>query len=357
MTTNKKVLLGLSGGVDSTAAALLLQEKGYEVSGLFFDVSGEKGAEAEAAERAAALLGIGFIYLDVSREFNEKIIRYFCESYRKGITPNPCVFCNPTVKFRVLAETADRLDIPYVATGHYARICFDPEDRRYYIHKACNIKKDQSYMLYRLGQNILRRLLLPIGEAASKSELREYVKQKGVSNSEKKDSQEICFIKGLEYPEFLKNRGCETEKGKFLDLEGREIGEHKGIMQYTIGQRKNLGQTFGKPKYVIRIDPAANSVVLGDESDLYKAVLYAENASFPVFPEGCGSLPEAYKNRRLQVKIRYAAPPAAAVLSEEEQGDGVLRVAFEAPQRAPAPGQSVVFYDEDRLLGGAVIRA
>lgn len=353
MITNKKVILGISGGVDSTAAALMLREEGYEVAGLFLDVTGE--GPAEDAEKIAELLNINYICKDVSSLFRERIINYFCRSYLEGITPNPCVYCNPDVKFRLLADTADEMGIAYIATGHYAKVCFDSSDQNYYIHTADYIKKDQSYMLYRLGQNFLRRLLLPLGTVSSKREVREYLKTRGMPGFDKSESQEICFIKGMRYAEFLKNKGYDNCFGQFTDIGGNTIGEHNGIFNYTVGQRKNLGRSFGKPRYVISIDAVTKQVVLGDEKDLYRDVIHLADPTFAVLPEGKGNMPKRYDSCPVNVKIRYAAVPHSAILAKSD--DGSVRIKFHMPQRAPAPGQSAVFYDGTRLIGGGIIRA
>lgn len=355
MTTKNKVVLGLSGGVDSTAAALLLQEKGYLVTGLFFDVLGNQETETEIAKNTANQLGIDFIYKDVSEEFEDKIIQYFCEAYANGSTPNPCVRCNPMVKFKVLMATADAIGAHHIATGHYAKVIYDEPEKKYYIEKGNCSPKDQSYMLYRLNQDMLSRLLLPLGSMASKDHVRELVKGKGISNAHAKDSQEICFVKGEDYVDFISKKGYGNVHGTFVNKVGNVIGQHKGLIHYTIGQRKGLGKTFGKPTFVIGINPADNTVMLGDNTDLFKTVIYGMDPFFTASSENNRIMPPAYGGIKLQAKIRYAAPPADAVLQQGK--GGILRVEFQKPQRAAAAGQSVVFYQENRLLGGAVIQA
>lgn len=355
MITNNHVLLGLSGGVDSTAAALLLKEKGYKVTGLFLDVMGNRGSDVNVAEAVAGQLCIDFLYKDVSKQFNEDVIQYFCRAYVEGITPNPCVQCNPLVKFNVLTKTADELGISWIATGHYARIFNNSNEEPYFIYKARSFEKDQSYMLYRLDQDVLSRLLLPLGELKSKEEVRELVKEKGITNSETKDSQEICFIKNHDYTDYIINKGYENKPGDFLNMDGKVIGQHKGIIHYTIGQRKNLGQTFGKPKYVVQITPLDNTVTLGDYRDLFKTTVYATEPLFTAFPHVSDVLPNKYRERMLQAKIRYAAPAAEARVNQEIGKS--LQIHFREPQRAVTPGQSIVFYDGEKLIGGAIIQA
>ena len=364
---NKKVLLGLSGGVDSTAAALILREKGFAVTGLFFDVLGDQEAEREAAAQTAAELGIPFLCKNVSGQFQEQVISYFCDSYLRGETPNPCVVCNPTLKFRVLADTADEIGAAYIATGHYARVLQDAEtgiktetnsktgtgtDGRYWICRA-ESRKDQSYMLYRLPQQVLRRLLLPLGEAADKETVRDFVRGHSIGNFDKKDSQEICFIKEGNYADYIKNRGGKSPAGDFVDMQGRVLGRHGGLLSYTVGQRKGLGITFGKPMFVIRLDAAKNQVVLGDDKDLFNRTVYLENTFLSCYDDGKGALPEEWEGLAVTAKIRYGAQLASARL--ESCGADRLRLLFDQPQRAAAAGQSAVFYSGDRLLGGGFI--
>jgi tRNA-specific 2-thiouridylase len=349
---NNRVVLGLSGGVDSTAATLLLKEKGYNVTGLFFDVLGNQEKEAEKAKKLAEQLDIDFIYKDVSSNFSNEVIRYFCESYIEGRTPNPCIKCNPQIKFKVLLEAANSVDAYYISTGHYANIVYDEQFDRYFIHKGHYIKKDQSYMLYRLNQDILSRLLLPLGTIESKDRVRAIVKQEDLPSADAEESQEICFVKDDNYIRIIEQSGYESKPGDFLDLEGNVIGRHRGIIYYTIGQRKGLGQTFGKPMYVVKIDPINNTVTLGDNGDLFNNEVYAEDVIFTL--NDSNSLPAEYANLKIQAKVRYTAQPSDAYLHQIDEG---IRVEFIEPQRAPTPGQSVVFYQDDRVIGGGIIRS
>lgn len=354
MTTKKnKVVLGLSGGVDSTAAALLLQREGYSVTGLFLDTLGNQKDLSLKAEKAANQLGIEFIYHDVSQEFDDQIIHYFCETYAQGRTPNPCVRCNPKIKFRALAEIADRIGCEYIATGHYATVDYDSKEEAFFISRGTCLKKDQSYMLYRLDQAILKRLILPLGRMESKEQVRGLVKEAGMSNAETKDSQEICFIKDNSYVDFLLNRGYELVPGDFVDTTGAVIGTHKGLLCYTVGQRKGLGSTFGKPAFVSEIQADSNRVVLSRDEDLFQSVIHAEDAFFTGSKGESNKMPASYSARGIQAKVRYAAPLAEALLQQNE--DGSIMIQFKKPQRAPAPGQSVAFYSGDRVLGGAII--
>lgn len=367
----KKVVLGLSGGVDSTAAALLLQEKGYQVTGLYFDIFSEGESKSEdgrkAAELAAKELGIKFVYRNVSSLFRDKVIGNFCSEYARGRTPNPCIVCNPEVKFKILADTADEEGAAYIATGHYADTYYHEESGTWYIRRAANRKKDQSYMLYRLSQNIISRLLLPLNGAENKEEVRNIARKKSLNNAEARDSQEICFIgEGDDYRAFLVRNGYEAVKGDFVDKEGRVLGQHRGIYSYTIGQRKGLGIALGKPAFVTRIDGERNQVVLGENDDLFKreivssynVIMGAEikaaagnsneskNFSF-------SELPAMGNEDGITAKIRYAAKDCPVCVKRLE--DGRLLTVFEEPQRAATPGQSIVFYKGELVIGGGFI--
>lgn len=334
-----KVVLGLSGGVDSTAAALLLQEKGYEVVGLYFDIG--KGGR-ERAETVAGQLGIEFIYKDVSQMFEDLIVGNFCSEYACARTPNPCIVCNPSVKFKTLLDVADEVGAYHIATGHYADTYYDETSDLWFIKKAANERKDQSYMLYRLGQEAISRLILPLNEIDDKEKVRELAREKALVNSEAKDSQEICFIDANDnYKDFLRRKGITASEGDFIDPDGNVLGRHKGILDYTIGQRKGLGIALGKPAFVTKIDGEKNQVVLGDNADLFK---------HEVISSGNILLKDT---KEITAKIRYAAKPAEATLCLLE--DGRIKTVFKDAQRAATPGQSIVFYDGDLVIGGGFI--
>lgn len=357
MNTNllkNKVVLGLSGGVDSTTAALLLKEQGFTVIGFYFDVLGTNDKGKKAAEDLARRLDIDFISEDVSDYFTQEIIGNFCSEYGRGRTPNPCVICNPAVKFKKLLEIADANEAYYIATGHYARIHYDDNKDIYYIKKGCNQKKDQSYMLYRLGQQVLSRLLLPLGEFNEKEDARNVARSRHMPNADASDSQEICFIddKKENYVNFLERHGICSRCGDFVDGNGNVLGQHNGISHYTVGQRKGLGIALGKPVFVTAIDAENNRVTLGSNEDLFSRYVrstdhfFAETSS-AVIPAGLLEM------RSITAKIRYAAKPAEAVLSS--CGNGIIEACFDEPQRAAAPGQSIVFYDGELVLGGGFI--
>lgn len=348
----KKVILGLSGGVDSTTAALLLQEQGYQVTGLYFDVSRENTAGRNAAAQAARELGIPFLYENVHDAFEKIVVENFCAEYLAGRTPNPCVICNPNVKFQVLVNAADREGAFHIATGHYARTAYRPETG-WTIRQAASEKKDQSYMLYRLPASVIERLLLPLSDMEDKEAAREIARKEGMFNAEAKDSQEICFLgEGENYVDFIRGRGREIREGDFVNKDGEVLGRHKGLLHYTIGQRKGLGITFGKPVFVTRMDPAAGTVELGEQEDLLSREVICDGSFFP--STGSEKMPAFLEGRQVRAKIRYAAKPAAARI--ESLADGRIKTVFETPQRAATPGQSIVFYAEDQVVGGGFIK-
>lgn len=356
MTTlsKNKAVLGLSGGVDSTAAALLLKERGLEVTGFYFDVTGSNDAGRKAAEDLARRLDIDFVSMNVAEEFEEKIITDFCREYACGRTPNPCIVCNPSIKFKKLLQVADERGAYYIATGHYARVHSAGTEGPFFIRKGASGRKDQSYMLYRLGQNVLSRLILPLGDFEDKAVTRELARNYQMPNADAADSQEICFIdeKTEDYTDFLKRRGFICKKGNFADAQGNVLGQHQGISHYTVGQRKGLGIALGRPVFVTAIDAENNTVTLGDHADLFsREVRSADN----FFAESGGNTPPDHllRSRNLTAKIRYASAPSPASLSQG--ADGEITAVFEEPQRAAAPGQSIVFYDGDIVVGGGFI--
>lgn len=345
----QKVLVAMSGGVDSSAAAAMLIEQGYEVSGAtmklwqdgdYFEDKAEEKAE-EKAKQVAETLGIDFFVFDFSKEFKENVVTPFCQEYIEGKTPNPCIFCNKHLKFGAFFEKALEMGFDFVATGHYANVV--SEEGVYKLKCQMGVK-DQSYVMYNLNQKILSHLLLPVG-GLEKSVIREYAEKAGLPSFDSPDSQEICFIPDKDYAKFLANRGFFTPQGDFVDTNGEKIGTHKGIMHYTVGQRKGLG-AFGSPKFVLSLDAENNRVVLGENQQLFTCNLTCNEVNFldgrilqePLFAE---------------IKIRYSARPERGVITP--LGEGTYRVDFEDPVRAVTPGQAAVFYDGDILLGGGKI--
>lgn len=345
-----KVILGLSGGVDSTTAALLLRKSGYQVTGLYFDVAEENKEGRKVAEETARQLGIPFIYRNVHDLFQSVVSENFCREYLAGRTPNPCIICNPAVKFKLLTEEADKAGAYYIATGHYAKAGWT-RDWGWTIQRAAS-GKDQSYMLYRLGPSVIQRLLLPLSELENKEETREIARKSSMQNAEQKDSQEICFLQeGETYKDYIRQKGYPVKEGAFVNKGGEILGQHKGLVNYTIGQRKGLGITFGKPVFVTRMDKETNTVTLGDHEDLFSREVLCSGCYFPATDSSC--MPEGLEGIEVLAKVRYAAKPAPAVI--KSMPDGRIKAFFEEKQRAATPGQSLVFYKEDCVVGGGFI--
>lgn len=339
MAKQTKILVGFSGGVDSTAAVILLKKAGYEVVGFCFDVLNNEFSEQ--TQIVADKLGIKLINKCLAKEFSENVIKPFKECYEQGLTPNPCIFCNPSVKFKSLIEAADENGCDYIATGHYAGVQRIGE--AYYIKKAANLSKDQSYMLYRLPQNVLSRLVLPLKGALSKDDVRSLVEMEGIPNAQQKDSQDICFIPDGNYFEYLLSAGAKNCLGNFLDTNGNVLGQHKGILNYTIGQRKGLGIALGKPTYVV--DIKGNDVILGSEEDLYSDTVFITGQFWTHNPPGNGE--------RLYCKLRYSAKEA--LCSIQHINEQITMLKFDEPQRAATPGQSAVLYYNNLVIGGGYI--
>ena len=336
--TQDKVLMGMSGGVDSSVAVRILQEQGFAVQGAVIRFSPAHDATVEAARQAADALGVELHVIDASELFEQQVVTPFCESYCEGRTPNPCILCNPGVKFRLLAEKADELGCPYIASGHYARVelCEDGLCRLCVPESAA---RDQTYMLYRLPQDILRRLVLPLGEF-EKDDVREIARDIGLSCADAPDSMEICFIPDGDYSGFIRARGLTPKEGRFIGPDGEDLGPHAGVDHYTVGQRKGLGLAAGRPLFVKAILPGGD-VQLAESGEEYSTRL---TLSGIVTPDGKPLAGGDYR-----VKIRSAAKAVPC------QFDGDHTVTFPEPVRAPAPGQSAVFYRGGFVFGGGFI--
>ncbi len=352
-----KVCIGLSGGVDSSVAAGLLLERGLELIGCTMRTYDTDRArrELEDARAVADKLGIPFYVEDMREEFRREVTDYFAAEYSRGRTPNPCLVCNRKVKWEALMACADRHGAEMVATGHYARLSYDEGSGRYAVRKAVTKEKDQSYALFNLKQEQLARTILPIGEY-SKDEVRAMARSAGLLTADKPDSQEICFIPDKDYAGFIERYlGIDTHsEGNYVDEEGRILGRHKGIINYTIGQRKGLGIALGKRTFVKEIRPCENEVVLADGDKVWKDELF-----FSDFNGQLATEKDLEKGLRAQVKIRYSDKGSSGTVTEEgvsKDGRVIYRIKFESPVRAVTPGQGVVMYDDsERILGGGII--
>ncbi|HYN36896.1 MAG TPA: tRNA 2-thiouridine(34) synthase MnmA [Actinomycetota bacterium] len=353
--SKRKAVVAMSGGVDSSVAAALLVEQGFDVTGIMLKLWRGEAANtdsgccnvgaAEDARRVADVLGIPFYVLNFAEQFEETVIRDFHDSYSSGLTPNPCVRCNQWVKFGTLLERADALGADVLATGHYARVRRD--GGRFRLLRGVDPGKDQSYVLWMLSQDQLRRTLFPVGEM-HKSETRRIAGELGLRTAAKPDSQEICFVRGGDLGAYIDESLPESAvPGPILDAEGREIGAHKGIGRYTIGQRKGLGISLGVPVYVTGIDAEAGSITVGGSEDLLIGGVVAGESSF------VGRAPESGERVLVQYRSHGDVFPARV---EQVEGESAT-LDFENPVSAVAPGQSIAFYTEDseELLGGGVI--
>jgi tRNA-specific 2-thiouridylase len=348
---NDKAVIAMSGGVDSSVAAVLSLERGYDCIGVTLKLyRGESRCcslqDVNDAKAVAFRLGMPHYVLNFTGDFDEQVIRRFAAVYEQGGTPNPCIDCNRYIKFNLLLLRARQLDFDYLVTGHYARIERDPAGGRFLLRKALDDKKDQSYVLYCLTQEQLERVRFPLGEL-SKSEVRKIAGQKQLVNAAKSDSQDICFVPDGDYGTFIEGyTGRTYPAGDIIDLEGRVLGKHRGIIRYTIGQRRGLGVAANTPVYVADKSAANNTVTLGPESSLYSKTLIANDLNLIA----CA---EIKKPMRVTVKTRYLQSEQSA--TAEQTGEDTLRVEFDKPQRAVTPGQAAVLYDGDVVIGGGTI--
>lgn len=351
----KKILAAMSGGVDSSAAAILLQELGYEVVGATVKMFGNKEVgikepdapkqDVEDAKAVAEKLGIEHHVLDFSSCFKKCVINHFVNEYKCGRTPNPCVDCNKHIKFGKLFEAARELGCEYLATGHYARIEYSVEKNRWLLARGDDASKDQSYMLFNMTQDQLAHTVLPLAEL-TKAEIRAKADEAGLAVAHKSDSQDICFVPDGDYAAVIARLGVKSKQGNFVHMNGTVLGKHKGQIHYTIGQRKGLGVSYEYPLYVISKDMATDTVVLGPNDALFSKELWASDVNFI-------TVDKLTEPMSVTAKARYRMKDVPATIEPAE--DGLVHVIFDEPQRAITPGQAVVFYDGQYVVGGGII--
>ena len=354
-----KVVVGMSGGVDSSVTALLLKKAGYDVIGITMNVwqrESENNCDKACcavsavsdARRVASKLEIPYYAMNFKDEFKKHVIDYFAYEYMKGRTPNPCIACNKHLKFDLLLEKAKSVfDADYVATGHYAKVEYNKDTDRYYIKESITSAKDQTYALYNLSQEQLKHIMMPLGDY-TKDQVREIARENGLINADKHDSQEICFVEDNDYAKFIETKySYKSKTGEFVDTKGNKYGKHKGIIHYTVGQRRGLGLSLKSPLYVKKVDPDTNEVILCTKDELYTNslicsevnLIYIANLTSPMI---------------VTAKIRYSAKKEPATIIPLDNGN--IQVVFKEPVRAVTPGQAVVFYDNDIVVGGGTIQ-
>ncbi|NLB50945.1 MAG: tRNA 2-thiouridine(34) synthase MnmA [Clostridiaceae bacterium] len=343
--SGSRVLLGLSGGVDSMASAILLEAQGYDVTAVTLWTWQEDMQDQSRLERArnsARRLGIPHRILDVRQAFYDRVITPFVDDWKQGLTPNPCVMCNPEFKFRTMKDLADELDCQYLATGHYARLSRTDAGSR--LMRAAHHYQDQSYFLYRLPAALLDRLLFPVG-TRSKDQVRQLAGQYGDPVADVRDSQDLCFIGKNQLKDFLFRQGVESGPGSFVDVSDQVIGQHSGSWQFTIGQRRHLGQSFGRRMTVLAIDHQRNRVTLGEEEEAFTQRMWLTDLVFPADPPDTMSC---------LVQLRSQGKPLeVSVTINRDRAEATLE--FQEPARITSPGQSAVFYDGDLVLGGGIV--
>lgn len=356
--SKEKVVVGMSGGVDSSVAAYLLLKAGYDVIGVTMQIWQDEDIEVQSsnsgccglsavddARRVANKLDIPYYVMNFKEEFKDSVIDYFVEEYQNGCTPNPCIACNRYVKWESLLDRSLSIGADYIATGHYAKV-IKLKNGRYSLQESVTADKDQTYALYNLTQDQLAHTLMPVGEY-TKDEIRKIAKEIDIRVHNKPDSQEICFIPDNNYAKFISEyTNKDQEEGDFITPDGQVIGRHKGIINYTIGQRRGLNLSMGHPVFVLAIRPETNEVVIGNSDQVYSTKLYANNLNFM-------SIPDLESDMKVTGKIRYNHKGSTCTINKID--DDTIECVFDEPQRAITPGQAVVFYNKDIVVGGGTI--
>ncbi|MBR0276928.1 MAG: tRNA 2-thiouridine(34) synthase MnmA [Clostridia bacterium] len=346
----KSVVIGMSGGVDSSVGAALLQRQGYDVVGVTMKLWNEETIKegcssfsvAIDAKKVADNLGITHFVIDYQKQFKQKVVDYFISEYKHGKTPNPCVVCNKYIKFNALLEKANEIGADYIATGHYAKITY--KNGRYLLERPEDRKKDQTYFLYNMTQEQLSRTIFPL-YGVTKEETRKIAEEIGLEVFDKPDSQDICFIHDGKYADFIEKKEGKMPEGNFVDINGNILGKHKGIINYTIGQRKGLGIALNVPMYVVKIDYKTNNIVLAADGNQMKDSLYAHNINLI-------SVDKLDSSFKCTAKIRYNSPDVPCEIFAVDDG---FKAVFDSPQKSITPGQMVVLYDNNIVIGGGII--
>ena len=347
---NRRVLLGMSGGVDSSVSAILLKEQGYDVIGMTLELYGGTCCNTDAVIGAKAIcnsIGIPHFTYNLKEEFKCNVINNFIEEYSNQRTPNPCIECNRHMKFGAMYEKAQEMGCDYIATGHYAKMEYSDNYGQFVLKKAKNLQKDQSYVLYSMPRNLLGKVLFPLGDFNSKEDVRNIAKQHSLEVASKPDSEDICFIPDGNYKKFLEdNSDIKPMIGNIVNRRGEILGKHNGLYNYTIGQRKGLGISYKAPLFVLGFNKAKNELIVGEEQELYRKEMKVDDVNLLL-------MDSIDKPIDVTVKIRYSSKPAEAIINQTEEGN--IQVIFKDPQRGITPGQSAVFYIDDIVVGGGKI--